>query len=121
MSKTGQRMTSPADEPMLRLRRFWNRPWQGARCRAAALSDVRWTNHRTLTDPAWFGPKMLTALVSCAAVENVETIHAAAHGPCPHTIRVIIAGVDNRTRAYRNLVTAARRDATGHRTEGNHI
>lgn len=100
----------------LRLRRFWERPWEGATCRPEALRDLRWTNHRTLYDCAWFGPKMLTALVSCADVENVDTIHLASHGECPHRIRVIIAGVDNRTRLYRRLRDLARGDSIGRAT-----
>src|SRR2546422_879064 len=92
----------------VRLRRFWNRPWEGATCGAEALCDLRWANHRTLGENSWWGPKMLTALVSCADVADVDTIHLASHGDCPHMIRVVIAGVDNRTRVYRELRARAR-------------
>lgn len=87
----------------IRLRRFWNHYWEGATCPPEALHDLRWANHRTFGESSWFGPKMLTALVSCADVQEVNTIHIGSHGPCPHTIRVIIAGVDNPTKIYRHF------------------
>jgi hypothetical protein len=86
----------------IRLRRFWDRP-SGATCNPDDLHDLLWTNTRTFKEGPWFGPKMLTAMVSCDRVDGIDEIHLAEHGPCPHQIRVIIAAKDNPRAEYRRL------------------
>ena len=88
-------------ETLIVVRRHWN-DIRSASVRFADVNGFRWDQVSGGVQRRSPRP-MIYAYMQCTDVQEGELSHSASHGPCPHTIKVVVVARDNSPAVMRAL------------------